>query len=69
MLAREVMVIKVLQRGIVRAADIDDRNTRVRQLLFRWVAAHNGAAILRNQHATREQVIFVRATWVRHDSG
>ena len=52
---------QVLQCGIVRATDIHNRNSHVRQLFLGRITTHNRAAILGNQHTAGEQVILISA--------
>jgi hypothetical protein len=68
MLAREVVVVEVVLRGIVRTADIDGRHRDVGQFFWGGIAPHDRATVLRRQHAAGEQVVFVGATVVGHDS-
>ena len=65
--ARELVVVEVRARRLVRAAHVDHGDRRIGEVLGGGLAPLDGTAVESDQHAHREQVVLVRAARVGDD--
>jgi hypothetical protein len=60
-------LLDLLARRIVNAADVDDGNLRIIELIGGWLAPDDGAAVDGGEDTDSEQVVFVCAAWMSDD--
>ena len=65
--ARELVVVEVRARGLVRAADVDHGDARVGQVLGGRLTPLDGTAVESDQDAHGQEVVLVRAARVGDD--
>jgi len=69
MILGQLMVVEIVERRIVRMPDIDDRDGGIGQVGGDGFASHDGHRSNGEEHAAREELVFVRAAGVRENRG
>ena len=61
------MVIEIVELSIMNAADINDTNCGVGQILIGRFAPLDGSTMQMGEYAASEEVVFVGSTRMGHD--
>ena len=67
--ARELVVVEVVERGVVAVADIDDGDGRIGEVGGRGFATDDGRGALGEKDAAGEEFVFMGTAGVREDGG
>lgn len=66
-IARKLVVIEVVKRGIVGVADVDDGGGRIGEIGGSGLAAHDGCGALGEEDAAGKELVFVGTAGVGED--
>ena len=67
MLARKVVVIETVERRVVHATDVHDRDPGIAQLRIARIASDDGRTVDRYEYANGQQIVLMGAAGMSQD--